>query len=86
MLGYSRCNAHWYLVGKFGTASMARGIVLSGGGVATGGFLLLPFLAGLAASTGHMDQQLVALNDRAPLAQFLLFVLAVDRACQSHSK
>ena len=42
------------------------------GGVAAGTFLLLPFLAGLAASTGHMDQQLVALNDRAPLAQFLL--------------
>ena len=40
--------------------------------MATGAFLLLPFLAGLAASTGHMDQQLVALNDRAPLAQFLV--------------
>jgi hypothetical protein len=51
-------------------------------GAAAGVFLLLPFLAGFGPVSNHMRLQLVSLNERAPIAQFLmifwpLIVLAV---------
>jgi hypothetical protein len=51
-------------------------------GAAAGVILLLPFLAGLAPVSNHMRLQFVTMNERAPLAQFLilfwpLIVLAV---------
>ena len=42
------------------------------GGVAIGVLVLLPFLAGLGAATGHMQLQLVAATARTPLSQFLI--------------
>jgi hypothetical protein len=41
-------------------------------GAATGTFLLLPFLGGLAAATGHMAMELVGKADHTPVAQFLV--------------
>ena len=41
-------------------------------GIGAGVLLLLPFLAGLGAATGHMELQLVRAAQRAPLVQFLI--------------
>lgn len=51
-------------------------------GVAVGVFVLLPFIAGLASAADYLRPELVTLNERAPIAQFLivfwpLIVLAV---------
>jgi hypothetical protein len=47
-------------------------LIAPAAGAALGVILLLPFLAGLGAASGHMQMALVAGEEHAPIVQFLI--------------
>jgi hypothetical protein len=60
----------WKLWSRFASGQWDLRYLLTGAGI--GVLLLLPFLAGLGAATGHVGLQLVHSSQHAPLAQFLI--------------